>query len=339
MSPTPGPESSSDLGAAAAAEPTPTAAPPTGDGSVAVPPSGSLRAWSIAARPRTLTAALAPVLVGTACAYLVGGFRPSAALAALLGAVFIQIGTNFANDVFDAEKGADGPDRLGPTRAVASGLLTGAQMKGGMVVAFGLATVAGAVLVALSGWPVVVIGLASIASGIAYTGGPYPLGYNGLGDVFVFLFFGLVAVLGTTWVQTGTLPAVAWMAALPVGALSTAILAVNNVRDRETDLRAGKRTVAVRFGRRAALLEFDVMLLLAFAVPLAMAWMFRAPSMALPLVALPLAVPLRRGVRGETGRALNPRLGETARLLAVHGLVFAAGIALAGRLPGGDGPG
>jgi len=303
----------------------------------ASPSPGSAMAWILAARLRTLTAAVAPVLVGTACALYLDGFRAVPALAALVGAVFIQIGTNFANDVFDAEKGADTPDRLGPTRAVATGLLTPGQMKMGMAVAFGLATAAGLVLVAVAGWPVVAIGVASIASGIAYTGGPYPLGYHGLGDLFVFLFFGLVAVVGTTWVQTGTLPAIAWLAALPVGALATGILVVNNVRDRETDLRAGKGTLAVRLGRGAALGELDAMLGLAYLVPLALAVAQGAPTMALPWLTVPMAWRLRRAVRREEGRALNRRLGETARLLVIHAFLLSVGIVLARLISGGTG--
>ena len=165
-----------------------------------------MKSWILAARPATLTAAAAPVAVGTAVAYAVGGFALGPALAALLGAFWIQIGTNFANDVFDAEKGADGPDRIGPTRAVSAGLISARAMKLAMIAAFALATAFGGYLLAVAGWPVAAIGVASILAGIAYTGGPYPLGYHGLGDLFVLVFFGFVAVCGTAFVQLGHVP-------------------------------------------------------------------------------------------------------------------------------------
>src|SRR5262249_51411853 len=198
-----------------------------------------LRTWIAAARLRTLPAAVVPVVVGTACAAASGGMALGPALAALGGALAIQIGTNFANDVFDAERGADGPDRIGPVRAVAAGLITPAAMKRAMIAAFGIATALGVYLIAVAGWPVVAIGVASILSGIAYTGGPWPLGYHGLGDAFVLVFFGFVAVCGTAFVQLDHVPWLAIVAAVPVGALATAILVVNNLRDRATDERAG----------------------------------------------------------------------------------------------------
>jgi len=215
----------------------------------------TVRDWVAAARPRTLTAAVAPVAIGTACAHAAGGVAWGPAAAALVGAGLIQIGTNFANDVFDAEKGADTAERKGPVRAVATGLISAAAMRAAMVVTFALAVAVGVYLVAVGGWPVVAIGVASVAAGVAYTGGPWPLGYHGLGDVFVMLFFGQVAVCGTVFVQVGDVPALAWWLSLPVGAVATAILVVNNLRDRETDAKVGKRTLAVRFGRTFALVE------------------------------------------------------------------------------------
>ena len=211
--------------------------------------------WIAAARPKTLPAAVVPVVVGTACAAASGGAAWAPACAALGGAIAIQIGTNFANDVFDAERGADGPDRVGPTRAVAAGLIAPRAMKHAMIAAFAVAIAFGIYLASIGGWPIVAIGIASIAAGIAYTGGPFPLGYHGLGDVFVLAFFGFVAVCGTAFVELGRVPALAIGAAIPIGALATAILVVNNVRDRASDARAGKRTLAVRFGRRAAVVE------------------------------------------------------------------------------------
>jgi 1,4-dihydroxy-2-naphthoate octaprenyltransferase len=285
------------------------------------------RAWLLAARPATLTAAVVPVMVGTACAAAAGGARIGPALAALLGAVLIQVGTNFANDVFDFEKGADTDERLGPVRAVHAGLLGAAQVRRGMWVAFALATVCGGYLTAVAGLPVVAIGLASVASGIAYTGGPCPLGYHGLGDVFVMVFFGFVAVCGTTFVQVGSVPALALWASLPVGALATAVLVVNNLRDRETDARAGKRTLAVRLGRRGALLEYAALLVCAYLAPVAIVALGLAGAAALlPLASLPLGARLLSRVAVEEGRALNPRLGGTARLLLVHGALLSVGL-------------
>jgi 1,4-dihydroxy-2-naphthoate octaprenyltransferase len=289
----------------------------------------ALATWIAAARLRTLPAAVVPVIVGTACAAASGRVAWGPALAALGGALAIQIGTNFANDVFDAERGADGPDRIGPVRAVSAGLITARAMKRAMIAAFGVATLLGAYLAVVAGWPVVAIGVASIVSGIAYTGGPWPLGYHGLGDLFVLVFFGFVAVCGTAFVQLGGVPCLAIAAAAPVGALATAILVVNNVRDRATDVRAGKRTLAVRFGRRAALAEYAALLALAYAVPLGLALTGR-PWAGLPLASAPLAlVRLRAVVAATDGPAFNHCLAATAQLLLLHGGLFAAGLAAA----------
>jgi len=283
------------------------------------------RIWLEAARPRTLPAAIVPVAVGTACAAAVGRVAWAPALAALAGSLAIQIGTNFANDVFDAERGADGPDRIGPTRAVSAGLISAAAMKRAMILAFAFAAAFGVYLATVGGWPIVVAGLLSIASGIAYTGGPYPLGYHGLGDVFVMIFFGIVAVCGTAFVQLGHVPGVAALAALPVGALATAILVVNNLRDRATDARAGKRTLAVRLGRRGVLVEYVLLLVLAFAIPLALAFCHRWA--ALPLVTAPLAIARVRALVGATtGPEFNACLAATAKLMMLHGVLFAAGL-------------
>ena len=289
------------------------------------------RVWLLATRPATLTAALSPVMVGAAAAWRASagaGYRWGAVLAALLGAMFIQVGTNLANDVFDFEKGADTAERLGPTRVTQAGLLTPSQVRAGMVASFALATAAGVYLTAVAGWAIVAIGVASIASGVAYTGGPYPLGYNGLGDVFVFVFFGLVAVGGTAFVALGHVPALALALAVPVGALATAVLVVNNVRDHVTDVRAGKRTVVVRFGRRFGVAEYVACWLAALAVPVALAASRRAPWMLLPLLTLPMAVTLCRKVATVEGRPLNPVLGATAGALLLHSVLTAAGLLL-----------
>lgn len=283
----------------------------------------------LAARLPTLTAAIAPVAIGTACALAVGGFRVGPALAALLGALAIQVGANFANDVFDYEKGADTDERLGPPRAVHLGLLTGAEMRRGMFVAFGVAMAAGVYLTASAGPVVVVIGIASILAAIAYTAGPFPLGYNGLGDLFVLIFFGFVAVCGTTFVQAGYVPALSWWAAVPAGALATAILVVNNLRDLETDARAGKRTLAVRFGRRSARMEYYVLFAAAYVVPMGLVLTGRLGAWALlPLLTVPAALALARAVARERGAPMNRLLFGTARLELVFGLLFAVGIAL-----------
>jgi 1,4-dihydroxy-2-naphthoate octaprenyltransferase len=290
---------------------------------------GSFPAWLLAARPATLTAAFAPVAVGTACAWRVGGFRWDAALAALLGAFLIQIATNFANDMFDFEKGADTEARLGPTRAAQAGLLTVRQLRLGILVAFSLALGIGVYLAWIAGPIVIIIGLASMAAGLAYTGGPFPLAYNGLGDVFVMLFFGFVAVCGTAFVQVLSVPPIAWVASIPIGTLATAILVVNNIRDFEGDARADKKTLVVRFGRKAGVREYGALLVAAYATPVVLfllgwtsAWVF------LPWATILWARGLFRSVARDEGVVLNETLAWTAKLLSLFGILFSIGIAL-----------
>jgi 1,4-dihydroxy-2-naphthoate polyprenyltransferase len=291
--------------------------------------AATARDWVAAARPKTLTAAVAPVAIGTACAHAAGGIAWGPAVAALVGAGLIQIGTNFANDVFDAEKGADTAERKGPVRAVATGLISAAAMRAAMIVTFALAVAVGVYLVAVGGWPVVAIGVASVAAGIAYTGGPWPLGYHGLGDVFVMLFFGQVAVCGTAYVQLGRVPALAWWLSLPVGAVATAILVVNNLRDRETDAKVGKRTLAVRFGRGFALAEYAALLALAHAVPVGLATLGGRPWCAIGVATVPWAVVLvRKLVRAVPGPEMNELLGATAKLLLAQSVLVAIGVAI-----------
>ena len=287
----------------------------------------SVKAWILATRPATLTVGLIPVLVGCAIARSMHALRICPALAALFGAIFIQIGTNLANDVFDYEKGADTAERLGPLRVTQAGLIAPHNVRLGMYISFALATVLGLYLTWSAGPVILIIGLLSIASGIAYTGGPYPLGYNGLGDLFVFLFFGFVAVCGTVFVQAGSVPALAVWASIPVGAIATAVLVVNNVRDCDTDRLAGKRTLAVRLGRAGGLLEYHLMSLLAYAVPAGLLLAGRLSRWALlPLVTLPLALRLNQALRRGSGAALNPLLKRTAQLLLLYGLLWAAGL-------------
>lgn len=290
---------------------------------------GALATWVLAIRPKTLTAAVGPVALGTALAAAAGALRPLAAIAALLGALLIQIGTNLANDWFDFVKGADTADRLGPARAAQRGWLSVAELRAATFVAFGLAALCGVYLIAVAGWPVVAIGVASVASGIAYTGGPKPLAYVGLGDVFVLVFFGPVAVLGTLYVQALGFDAGAVLASLPVGLLCTAILVVNNLRDRHTDAAAGKRTLAVRFGARVARLEYLALVALAYAIPpVAVLLGYGGLGWLLPLASLPLAVVEVRALWTTDGAALNPLLGRTARLGLVHSLLFTVGVLL-----------
>jgi 1,4-dihydroxy-2-naphthoate polyprenyltransferase len=289
-----------------------------------------LRIWAMAARPRTLPAAIAPVLVGTALAGAEGEFRALAFAAALIGSIFIQIGTNLSNDYSDARRGADTEERLGPVRVTAGGLVPPRKVLVATWLAFGIAVAAGAYLIALVGWELLAIGAASILAGVLYTGGPRPYGYEGLGEVFVFTFFGLVAVVGSYYVQTEDLAGIAVALAVPVGLLSAAILMVNNVRDIDTDRRAGKRTLAVRLGRRRAIGVFAATLWLAFAWTAAVAIAEAEPWLALPLLAAPLVVPLQRTVATRTdGPALNGALAGTGMLLAAFSVLLSAGVLLA----------
>jgi 1,4-dihydroxy-2-naphthoate octaprenyltransferase len=281
----------------------------------------------LACRPPTLTAAVSPVLVGIACAIAEHRFRAGPALAALVGAMLLQIGANLANDVFDYEKGADTAERLGPLRAAQAGLLTPQALRRAMVFVFAAALGVGVYLTTVAGPVIVAIGLASIASAILYTGGPFPLGYNGLGDVFVLVFFGFVAVWGTAFVEMGRVPALAVWASIPVGALATCILVVNNVRDCETDVKARKRTLVVRFGRAFGLYEYVVLVAAAYLVPVVLlALRSRSFTVLLPLVTLPVAVRLTRSLFRDSGRPLNATLVGTARLLFLHSLLFALGL-------------
>jgi 1,4-dihydroxy-2-naphthoate octaprenyltransferase len=293
-------------------------------------PAEGVRVWLLAIRPQTLTAAVVPVLVGTALAARAGGFRAAPAAAALLGALLIQIGTNLANDVGDFERGADAAARVGPVRVTQSGLLTPRQVRGAAWSAFAAAALAGLYLIASSGWPIAVLGIAAIVSGWAYTGGPWPLGYNGLGDLFVFAFFGLAAVGGTFYVQAGAPGVLVWLAAVPVGALASAILVVNNARDVDGDRAAGKRTLAVRLGREAARAEFALLLGLAYTVPVLLWWegLASAPVL-LPWLTLPWAAHLARLMAIiRDGADFNAALRSTARLHALFGALFAAGLLL-----------
>lgn len=273
---------------------------------------------------------MAPVLVGAALAFADGFFRPLAALAALLGALFIQIGTNLVNDVADFTRGTDNETRLGPTRVTQAGLLTPRAVWSGAILAFLLAALAGVYLIFVGGWPLLVIGLLSILAGFAYTAGPFPLAYNGLGDLFVFIFFGLVAVGGTTYAASGSLPPTVWPAGAAVGALIVNILVVNNIRDLETDRAGGRTNIAVRFGRRVAEAEYAFMLALAFAAPMLLVTQRQAsPWALLVFLALPQALGLLRTLRdGLAGPPLNAVLGQTAQLALRYSVLLAVGLIL-----------
>ena len=289
------------------------------------------RVWMEATRPRTLPAAVAPVVVGTALAVRAEAAQWGAAAACLGFALLIQIGTNFANDYYDFVKGADTAERVGPRRAVASGLIAPATMRAAMAVVFAAAFALGLTLLAYGGWPLLVIGVASIVCGVAYTGGPYPLAYHGLGDVFVFIFFGLVAVGATAFVQTGTLGASSWVAGAAVGALAANILVANNYRDVETDAKAGKNTLLVRWGRGYGRAQFGLAHAVAVAAPLVLATLGAASVVgALGLAVIAAAVGVaqaRRLAAARTAADCIALLGATGRWLAVYGILLAAAIA------------
>src|SRR5947208_1276992 len=280
----------------------------------------------MAARVRTLPASVAPVLVGTSRALGAGTFHARACVAALLGAPFIQVGTNRSNDYSDARRGADSEDRLGPVRVTAGGLVPPGQVLLATYATFGLAVACGAYLVAVAGPELLAVGAASILAGVLYTGGPRPYGYEGLGELFVFLFFGVVAVAGSYFVQVQELPWQAFACAVPVGLLAAAILVVNNVRDVDTDRRAGKRTLAVRLGRERTRTLYSTMLLVADAALIPVAFAL-SPWVLLPVVTLPLAARLARTVRARVdGPTLNAALARTGMLQLAFCVLLSVGI-------------
>jgi 1,4-dihydroxy-2-naphthoate octaprenyltransferase len=286
------------------------------------------QAWVMGARPRTLPAAISPVIVGIALAMADGRFSFWPALAALADALLIQIGTNLANDYFDHLRGIDTPDRKGPPRVAASGLIPLASLRAGIIVVFGLTALIGLYLVVRGGWPVLAIGLASILAALAYSGGPFPFGSYGLGDLFVFIFFGLVAVSGTYYVQALQFYPLVLLVAVPLGALITDILVVNNYRDIETDARVGKRTLAVLLGPAGTRLEFIGLLILAYAVPVILWGMGRfSAGVLLPWLTIPKAVGLTRTLYATTdGPALNRALAGTAQLTLWFSILFSIGM-------------
>jgi 1,4-dihydroxy-2-naphthoate polyprenyltransferase len=291
------------------------------------------RPWVLAARPKTLPAAVAPVLLGSACAFSAGGFRLGPALAALAGALLIQIGTNYANDVGDFERGTDTAARLGPTRVTLSGMLTPREVRRGTAFAFALAGLIGVYLTWAAGWPVLIIGAGSILAGIAYTAGPFPLSHRGWGEPFVLVFFGFVAVAGTAFVEACFVPASAWWGGLVAGAFTTGILVVNNTRDHATDRAAGRTTIPARFGRHAGVVELAACFALGYLGTVGMVLARAAtPWTLLALGTAPLAARILHTLaRREDGPTLNRTLAASGALVLLHCIVLAAAL-VAGRL-------
>ncbi len=312
------------------------AAPPSARAS---PPPSILRTWLLAIRPATLPAAASGVVVGLGAALAVGApFRPDTAAACLVVALLLQVLANLANDLSDFRRGADTPDRAGPMRVAAAGLVTERQLEVAIAAVIGCAGLVGLWLVLVGGPVILVLGALAIVAALAYTGGPFPYGYHALGEVFVAVFFGLVAVVGTAYLQALRLESLFFVAAIPPGALVTAILVVNNLRDIPTDAAAGKRTLAVLLGRKATGMEFELLLAAAYAVPALLVLRVltettepRQLAISLPLLTFPLAVPLLRKVRrfGEP-HELNAVLKGTARLALAFSLLFAVGLAIGG---------
>ena len=299
--------------------------------SIAARPS-AVRTWLLAIRPATLPAAASGVVVGLGAALAAGAaFRVDTALGCLAVALLLQVVANLANDLSDFRRGADTPDRAGPTRVASAGLVTERQLEVAIGLTIGAAALIGLWLAWVGGPAIVGLGALAIVAALAYTGGPWPYGYRGLGEVFVFVFFGLVAVVGTAYLQALRFEPLFAVAAVPVGALTTGILVVNNLRDIPTDRAAGKRTLAVMFGRRATAAEYALLLAAAFAVPIVLLLAGYGIVQLLPLVSVPLVVPLVRTVRDfREPRELNPVLKGTARLDLAFGVLFAAALALRG---------
>ncbi len=293
----------------------------------------SLQHWLLATRPRTLPAAVAPVVLASALTAYTGHFRGDVLAATLAISLLLQVGTNLANDYFDFVKGADTEERVGPVRVTQSGLIPPATVRNAMLLVFALSVIPGLYAVSIGGWPLLLLGALSIASGIAYTGGPYPLGYNGLGDLFVYLFFGLVAVCGTFFLHTGAIGPAAFVAGHIAGVFTTAIIVVNNLRDRHTDAKVGKNTLAVRWGEQATRRWYLALLVAGFVGILGLAALLRSPAPLGALLALPVARAAYRNFMARDGAALNPSLGETARLLAVVCFLLALSLG-AGALAG-----
>ncbi|HWR01176.1 MAG TPA: 1,4-dihydroxy-2-naphthoate polyprenyltransferase [Chlorobaculum sp.] len=294
--------------------------------STVTPKPSAVQAWMLAIRPKTLPAGAVPIVLASALAYADGVFRPLPALIALICALGIQIATNFINEIYDFRKGADTADRLGPTRTVAAGIISEKTMITVSAALAGSVFLLGLFLVAIGGWPILLVGLLSLLFAWAYTGGPYPIAYSGLGDVFVFIFFGLVAVGGTYFVQALTLPMTVLVAAAAPGAMSVNILLVNNIRDIETDRKVGKMTLPARIGAPAARGIYVFLTILAYLVPLYMVGIGYSLWCLLSLLSIPLAIGMVQDLYRSEGRELNKVLAGTGKVLTVHGALFSAGL-------------
>lgn len=290
----------------------------------------TFRHWVTASRPKTLAAAVVPVLVGTSIAHNDGYFDFIPALLALICAILIQIGTNFANDYYDFIKGADTDQRIGFVRATSGGLIPAEMMLTATIITMSLAFLVGLYLVWHAGWIILLIGVLSLIFGIAYTGGPFPLGYNGLGDVFVFIFFGIIAVMTTYYVQALDWSIATFWASLAIGALSTNILVVNNLRDVPTDRISGKKTLGVLFGETTLKVEYVLLFAITIAIPPHFYFVEDySAAVLLPLLTLPIMFKLSSQVWFFTNRsALNETLNSTAKLMALFGMLFCIGILL-----------
>jgi 1,4-dihydroxy-2-naphthoate polyprenyltransferase len=286
-----------------------------------------IQSWFLAARPKTLLAAVVPVMVGSSLAIYSGFFFLPYSIVALLCSILIQIGTNYTNDLYDYLKGSDTKERKGPIRVLSAGLISVQEMKRGIFIVFLITFLLGLYLVYSAGWVILIIGLISIVAGLAYTAGPFPLAYNGLGDVFVFLFFGIVGTMGTFYLHHQQFTLLSFIISLPVGALITNILIVNNYRDIDEDRAAGKKTLAVILGNTFSKIEFIVLLIISFLVPLSLFftydfsyWIF------LPYLTIPIAIILIKMLNEYRGKELNKTLELTAKFSALYGLLFSIGI-------------
>ncbi len=293
-----------------------------------LPTSPSFRAWIAAIRPKTLPAGILPVMVGSAAAYHDNGFAVIPALIALVCAILIQILTNFINEIYDFRKGADTAERLGPLRTVANGIISESMMMKASILVATVTFALGLWLVWIAGWAILLIGLLSLLMAWAYTGGPYPLAYKGLGEIFVILFFGIAAVMGTYYAQTGYWSYDTLFLALPLGLMSSNLLSINNIRDRETDSKAQKRTIATRIGRKNAELVLNMQTLLSYVFPIILSFRGYSYPILLPLLTLPIAVIMLKSVKSRDGRELNISLQDSAKLLVIFGLVLTIGVLL-----------
>jgi 1,4-dihydroxy-2-naphthoate polyprenyltransferase len=285
--------------------------------------------WVLASRPKTLLASAVPVIIGSSIAVFDNEFKPIAAFFALICSALIQIGTNFVNDLYDFLHGTDKKDRVGPTRVLAAGLVTPNEMKIAITIIFGLSFLLGLYLVYVGGWIILLIGILSIMAGIAYTAGPLPLAYNGLGDIFVFIFFGFVGTVGTYYVQALQLTPLVFWVSVPVGALITNVLVVNNYRDIDEDKLNGKHTLAVKWGEKFTRLQYVVFTVISYAILLVVYFTYKQELIIfLPVLSLPLAIKLIKMIYTLEGKELNKTLELTAKLSAIYGILFALGILL-----------